>query len=74
VLIDTERAHIIEPVVGGDQRVAVVDHALMSDLPANTEHSAHLSHRVEVFADPSANLPAGPLRQRRPHADLSGRL
>ena len=58
----------------GDQRVAVVDDGLMGAGPADPERPGRLGDGVELLADTSADLPAGPLRQRRPRRDVRRRL
>ena len=74
VLVDADLGDVVEPVISFDERVAVVDDGLMGARPADPERSGRLGDGVELLADAPADLPPGPLRQRRPWCDVRRRL
>jgi hypothetical protein len=74
VLVDTDLGNVVEAVISSYERVAVVDDGQVGARPADPERSGRLSDGVELFADASADLPAGPLGQRRPRRDVRRRL
>ena len=66
VLIHPNLRGVSEPLVGRDERVALVDDGLVGARPADPERSGRLGDGIELLADAWADLPAGLLRQRRP--------
>ncbi len=74
VLVHPQRRDLLEAAVGRDQLVAVVDHRLVGAAPADTEQAGHLSDRVEVLTDTTADLASSPLGERRTWRDVLGGL